>query len=163
MPRHHVSYAADVAAPPAAVYGLIADYDRGHPRILPPKYFRNMRVEKGGRGAGTVVRLEMHALGRTRNLRAEISEPVPGRVIAEKYPDDQTETTFTLVPSAEGSSTRVTIATDLPVRDGFAGRVERFLITRLLKRIYREELALLSSVVEDRKPNATAQEIAPPA
>jgi hypothetical protein len=83
-------------------------------------------------------------------------------VISEAYPDDRTETTFTLVPSAEGTSTRVTIATDLPVRDGFAGRLERFLITRLLKRIYREELALLSSVVAG-EPNATAPTIAPPA
>ena len=43
----------DVA--PAIVYGIIADYERGHPSILPPRAFSDMKVERGGYGAGTVV------------------------------------------------------------------------------------------------------------
>jgi hypothetical protein len=151
MIRHRVSVSANVPAPPAAVYDLLADYERGHPRILPPKYFRNLQVERGGRGAGTVIRFEMRLLGTTRAARAEISEPIPGRVLAETYVGNDAETTFTVVPSPEGASTRVTIATDMRVRDGIAGRLELFVTTRLLRRIYREELAILSSVVAAEK------------
>lgn len=162
MLLHRISASADVAAPPAAVYGLIADYERGHPRILPPKYFRNLQVERGGRGAGTIIRFEMRVLGKTRTVRGEVSEPVPGRVIAEKYPADNTETTFTLVPTVEGASTRVTITTDLPVHDGIVGRLERFLTTKLLHRIYREELALPASVATGGTPNVAGADAAPP-
>jgi hypothetical protein len=38
----HVSESATVAAPPAAVYELIADYVHGHPTILPPRYFEGV-------------------------------------------------------------------------------------------------------------------------
>jgi len=40
---------APVHAPADRVYDLIADYRNGHPRIVPPKYFRNLVVERGGR------------------------------------------------------------------------------------------------------------------
>jgi len=60
--RYEVSYTAPVAATPTTVYRVIADYHDGHPRIL-PSAFRNMVVEKGGVGAGTQTRFEVHAFG----------------------------------------------------------------------------------------------------
>jgi hypothetical protein len=151
MTRRRITVSADVPAPPAAVYGLIADYRHGHPRILPPKYFRNLEVERGGRGAGTVFRFEMWMFGTTRVARGEVTEPVPGRVLSEKYLDDETVTTFTVEPSPDVASTRVTIATDLRGRPGLVGHLERLVATRLLPRIYREELALLSAVAAGRE------------
>ena len=38
---------ATVRAPADRVYELIADYRAGHPRIVPPKYFQNLVVERG--------------------------------------------------------------------------------------------------------------------
>jgi hypothetical protein len=38
----------------------------------------------------------------------------------------------------------VTITSDVPVRGGLAGRIERFLSTRLLHPIYVQELELLA-------------------
>ena len=43
-----------VGAPAELVYRCIADFDRHHPRFLPPA-FSQFRVEEGGVGAGTVT------------------------------------------------------------------------------------------------------------
>jgi hypothetical protein len=56
------------------VYSLLANYHDGHARVL-PKPFRNLVVEQGGVGAGTVVRFEVSLLGRKHTLRAAITEP----------------------------------------------------------------------------------------
>jgi hypothetical protein len=53
---YRVSAAARVDAPPAAVYGIIADYRRHHPHIVPPEYFARLDVLEGGVGAGTRTR-----------------------------------------------------------------------------------------------------------
>ena len=76
MPQIRATASAVIMAPPATVYRLIADYHRGHPRILPPRYFRNLQVEAGGTGAGTRIRYEMRAFGMVRTFRAEITEQI---------------------------------------------------------------------------------------
>ena len=58
-----VTAAKEMPAPAATVYGIIADYHRDHPSILPPEYFRDLMVEAGGRGAGTPIRFTMVAFG----------------------------------------------------------------------------------------------------
>ena len=56
-------------------------------------------MEQGGIGAGTVIRFQMSALGQKRTLRAEITEPEPGRVLVETYLDSNgAVTTFTVDP-----------------------------------------------------------------
>jgi hypothetical protein len=42
-----------------------------------------MDVERGGVGAGTVIRFRLRVFRRTRDFRAEITEPTPGRVLVE--------------------------------------------------------------------------------
>lgn len=59
MTTSHLSVARVIDAPPDRVYALIADYRSGHPRILPKAYFKELVVEQGGVGAGTVVRVLM--------------------------------------------------------------------------------------------------------
>lgn len=138
--RYEVSYTAKVDAPATTVYRIIADYNNGHPRIL-PSAFRNMVVERGGIGAGTQTRFEVRAFGQTQSIRHEVFEPDPGRVLVERDLDVDAQTTFTVDPVANGS--QVTIRSQLLSRSGPAGVIERFLSRRFLLRLYREELANL--------------------
>lgn len=76
-----------VAAPADLVYRLIADFDRHHPRFLPPA-FAQFRVEEGGVGAATVRSFKMTAAGRARSFRMRVAEPDPGRVLRRLYDDE---------------------------------------------------------------------------
>ena len=142
-----ITAAARVSAPPHRVYDMIADYRDGHPRIIPPKYFKSLDVEEGGFGAGTVIRFTMRVLGSERTARARITEPDPGRVLVETELTTGLVTTFTVAP-AGNSATDVTIETRVPSVPGVRGAVERWVMKATLPRIYRDELALLASQVE---------------
>ena len=139
---HVISETARIPAPADRIYAIIADYRNGHPRIL-PKQFSGLTVDQGGVGAGTVIRFEMRSFGRAQKFEGVVSEPQPGRVLAETY-SDGTVTSFTLSPSASGSDTEVTIKTELPAHRGLAGAMERFLAARYLRPIFVEELKLLA-------------------
>ena len=138
-----------VAAPPAVVYAIIADYREHHPHICPPRFFRNFVVERGGVGAGTIVRFEAVIMGRGNVMRSEITEPEPGRVLGERDMERGTYTTFTVEPRDGGRTSEVTITTVLPVRPGFVGgiasAIERAVSKRLLPPVYREELERLAT------------------
>ena len=58
MTAHRITASARIDAAPKRVYNVIADYCNGHPRIL-PKQFSDLVVERGGFGAGTVIRFRM--------------------------------------------------------------------------------------------------------
>ena len=143
MPEVAVRESAEIAAPPDVVYGILADYREGHPSILPPRWFTHLHVERGGVGAGTVIRFGMKSGGGGRGMGAGGGEPEPGRVLVERGLDERgTVTTFTVDP-AGAAGTRVTIQTTWRAA-GLAGFVERLLAPALLKRVYREELARLA-------------------
>src|SRR3954469_18027690 len=126
------------------VYNIIANYREGHPRIL-PKQFSNLVVEQGGVGAGTVIRFQMSVLGRKQTFRAAITEPEPGRVLVETYLDSNgAVTTFTVNPGSAPADAQVTISTEIPVRAGFLGKIERTLTTLLLRPLYVKELENLA-------------------
>jgi hypothetical protein len=139
-----IEASAPIAAPPAVVYRLLADYRNGHPRILPP-VFSNLEVEEGGVGAGTRIRFDMTLLGQRRTSHATIDEPEPGRVLAERDVATGTLTTFTVEPLA-GEATRLTITTELRSPPGWRGRIENWLGARLLRGVYRDELARIAAV-----------------
>ena len=141
MARIHASVGAMIPAPAARIYELIADYRNGHPRILPPEYFRALTVERGGRGAGTRIRFEMKAFGKVKIASGEVSEPVPGRELRETY-DDGIVTTFLVAP-VDAGTTRVTIETTWD-KPGLRGLIEKFLVPGYLKKVYVAELALLA-------------------
>ena len=144
-----VKASAAVNAPATVVYGIIADYRDGHPHILPRKYFDWLEVERGGRGAGTVIRFQMRVLGQTRVLRAAVSEPEPGRVLVETDTGgDGPVTTFTVEPEESGS--RVTFSTELTSAGGPLGVLERFVLGRVLRRVYARELEQLGRVAVER-------------
>ncbi|HSJ12784.1 MAG TPA: SRPBCC family protein [Longimicrobiales bacterium] len=142
--------AAEIGARAATVYDIIADYHVGHPSILPPRYFTGLQVERGGRGAGTIIRFGMKLLGRVTMARAEVAEPEPGRVLTETILDRRgMVTTFRVDPIGERRA-RVGIATSWTAR-GIAGLVERLLVPRLLTRVYAAELAQLDEVARERE------------
>ena len=95
-----------VGAPADLVYRLIADYDRHHPRFLPPA-FSQFRVEAGGVGAGTVHSFKMTAGGRARSFRMRVDEPEPGRVLTESDERSSTVTTWVVTPDGPGCQVRV--------------------------------------------------------
>src|SRR3954471_2580702 len=144
-----VKASAPVDAPAEVVYGIISDYRNGHPHILPRKYFEWLEVERGGRGEGTVIRFQMRVLGQTRVLRAAVTEPEPGRVLVETDTGgDGPVTTFTVEPEGEGS--RVTFSTELSSAGGPLGVLERFVLRRVLGRVYAAELKQLGRVAAER-------------
>jgi hypothetical protein len=146
IPTHTVSASAIVPARAERTYGILADYRSSHPSILPPQ-FQEVIVERGGVGAGTLIRFRMRLLGATRTYRAAITEPEPGRVLVETDLDTNgAVTTFTVDPVEDASKSRVSISTSLPVRTGVAGMIERRLTTWLLRPIYSRELENLSAM-----------------
>ena len=145
----HVGATARINAAPDRVYHVIADYRNGHPHIL-PKQFRNLVVEAGGVGAGTVVSFEVRAFGTTRKFRAAITEPQPGRVLVESTMDgDPSVTTFTVEPVDGGRASDVTIDTRIVTKPGILGLMEGTMSRRFLTSLYREELALLDGRVRE--------------
>jgi hypothetical protein len=148
MGTYHAEASAVITAPPEVVYRIIADYGEMHPRILPRPPFTYLEVEQGGVGAGTEVRFGMTVMGREQVFRADIAEPEPGRVLVETTRPDGPATIFTVEPLDGGAQSRVTIATEGKVRDGLAGRLERFTTERFLKQVYEKELGLLARLAE---------------
>lgn len=136
-----------IRAPARRVYDLLADYNVGHPSILPPKYFTRLDVEKGGLGAGTVFRATMRVLGSEHTFRAAVTEPEPGRVLVETDLATGLVTTFTVDPRGSDES-HLTFETKLPQRRGVQGFVERLVSRALLPRVYRDEQQLIAEAVE---------------
>src|SRR5207342_2749426 len=95
---------AVIRAPARAVYRLIADYRESHPRFLPKRYFPLLEVERGGVGAGTVIRFQVRTLGTIREIRAAISEPAPGQVLVETDVATGARTTFSVTPEGPGDA-----------------------------------------------------------
>lgn len=142
---YHVEKSASIAAAAATVYGIIADYRSGHPRIVPPAVFTSMEIEQGGVGVGTIIRYQMRVLGRTTTYRAAISEPEPGRVLVETDLNGRAVTTFIIQPRSS-TECQATIRTELPARRGLFGWAERIVARQILNRIYAEELDRLAAV-----------------
>jgi len=148
MPHYQVSASRLIAAPAEKIYNLIADYQNGHPRIVPKPPFVSLTVEQGGLGAGTVISFQLRMLGQLQTFHATISEPEPGRVLVETN-DNGVVTTFTVDPREQGRQAYVTITTTGPARDGFAGKIEAWLTPWLLRPVYAKELDQLAAVADE--------------
>lgn len=140
-----ISSSRRIEAPAPTVYEVFADYREAHRRILPPGFFTGMTVEEGGHGAGTTVRVETRFAGRTRAIRGVVTEPEPGRLLVESYPEERMVTSFRV--EAEAGTCRVTISSVFPRRRGPAGWLEQRIVRRLLNRVYAEELERVAEYV----------------
>jgi hypothetical protein len=152
--RIHAEAERVVNARAPEIYALLSDYRTGHPSILPPEHFLDYTVEQGGQGAGTVVRFRVRAGGRERPYRMEVSEPDPGRLLAERDSTSSLLTTFTLTPVGNGAQTRLRITTEWEGAHGVGGFFERTFAPLALRRIYEKELNLLSAAVGAESPSA---------
>jgi Polyketide cyclase / dehydrase and lipid transport. len=146
LTTYTVAVSAVISAAPRACYDTIADYRAGHPKIVPPKWFGPIIVDTGGVGAGTRIHFAMTVFGQTRTLRAEVTEPVPGRVLVESYPETGVVTTFTVVEASAGAA-RVTIETRTPRGKGLRAAAERAVTRRVLPGIFVAELRMLAAHV----------------
>jgi hypothetical protein len=148
MSRLRAESSATIDAPPERVYAIIADYRNSHPRILPKENFRDLKVEEGGVGEGTIVTFTSVSGGVKRPYRMKISEPRPG-VLVEQDIASSLATTFTVAPLDGGVRSQVTIATEWEASKGFMGLVERLLYPPGMRAIYKKELAQLASVASE--------------
>ena len=134
------------------LYAVVADYRTGHPAILPRPYFQEVVVEKGGVGAGTVIRGSVKVMGRVFPLHHLISEPEPGCVLQENELDKPGEfTQFKFEPVNGGAQTRVTITTEFVLSPGLMGVMERLSKPGMARKMYRQELSNLAEYVSSRK------------
>jgi hypothetical protein len=154
MIQHRISASKFMPAPAERVYEIIADYECEHALILPRPPFVSMSVTRGGRGAGTEFDLVMRVMGKTENYHGVVSEPAAGRVIEERYVGTSTVTRFTVEPRNLDRGAKVSITTDLVLRAGLLGVVQRWFATRLLRSVYLRELQQLARIASDAAPRA---------
>jgi hypothetical protein len=142
----NVAVSATINAPASEVYPILADYRNHHPHILPKAYFTGLEVEEGGIGAGTVFQASLKMMGQDQIFRMRVTEPEPGRVIAETDLDTGLVTKFIVEPRGRDQS-EVTIATTFRPRPGLKGWLERLVVPGYLRRVYRVELQQLDEYV----------------
>ena len=147
MSRVEVSAERRMEASAEKVYGYIADMVEHHPRFL-PEAFSGFQVESGGVGAGTVIRFNLTAGGRTRTYRNVVDEPEPGRVLRESDTNSSAVTTFSVEPSGPGCTVR--IFTSWEGAGGVGGFFERLFAPRVMQRIYADELERLNTYARER-------------
>jgi hypothetical protein len=139
MTRTRFSAERFVDAPAGVVYHCIADYREHHrPGGFLPPAFSNFSIARGGVGAGTVFSFTMTMGGRSETTTTEVSEPEPGRVLAER--GSEVKTVFTVEP--EGSGARVRFDTVINA-GGLKGILTKLFAAQLLGPLYRDELARL--------------------
>ena len=152
MTTLHAEESMIITARAAELYAVVADYHAGHPAILPKPYFQELTVEKGGVGAGTIVRASVKVMGRVFPVHHLVSEPEPGRVLQESDLDKPGEfTQFTFEPVNGGAQTRVTIATEFVPSPGLMGVMERLTKPGMARKMYQQELRNLAAYVGERQ------------
>ena len=155
MPHLRAESSTTIDAPPERVYAIISDYHHGHPRILPKENFRDLKVEQGGVGAGTIITFTSRSGGVERHYRMQVSEPRPG-VLVEQDLSSSLTTTFTVAPLDGGARSQVTIATEWDASKGLMGLVERLFYPPAMRAIYKKELAQLAAVASEHAGAGTA-------
>ncbi|MFN8466610.1 MAG: SRPBCC family protein [Caldilineaceae bacterium] len=143
-----VAVSASIDAPPARVYEVLADYRNHHPNILPKAYFAKVEITKGGQGVGTEFVANMNIYGSKRTFHMTVSEPEPGRVLAETDAKLGTYTTFTVEPLEGGAKSKVTIATTSKASTGIGSWLERLTTPMIMRKIYQEELEQLNAYMQ---------------
>jgi hypothetical protein len=154
MPTHYETVAL-IDAPPADVYAVLADYHHGHPQIVPSSYLRQLEVEAGGQGEGTIIRYRKRLFGLERQGRATVHEPEPGRLLTERETTSSLVTTFAVTPVNNGKQTHVQIAARWEPAHTLRGKLEQALYPYGMHRMFVQELNLLAKFVgKQRRSNA---------
>jgi hypothetical protein len=146
----HAYAAAVIAAPAADIYAMLADYRTEHSRILPPQYFSDLQIEAGGIGAGTVFQVRTHVLGIEQRYHMIVSEPRPGRVLAEIDPALHLAKRFTLTP-LDADHTWVQIATAWEAARGMWGIIDQLVTPLIMRRVFVIQLRHLAAYVDTKR------------
>jgi uncharacterized protein YndB with AHSA1/START domain len=145
-----------IAAPPASVYAVLADYTTQHPQIMPASLFSNLTVESGGVGAGTVFHITLRMLGRRQRLHMRVGEPEPGRLLTETNVDTGVVTEFSVASQDGGRRTLARISSEWEPAGGLRGLADRLVTPLLMGRIFAKQLRQLDRYVrstDDRLPS----------
>jgi hypothetical protein len=156
MQSYYAAESAVIDARPEVVYGILADYREEHPRILPPRDFPELVVERGGQGAGTVFRVRIRALGAERTYQMEVAEPYPGRVLVEEDRAAGVRTMFTVIPLDGGRRSQLRIETHWTRRPGPLGLAESMMNPPIARGVFRRELRLIQAYVGSRQDTTPA-------
>ena len=143
MSRIHVESERIIDAKPEEIYSFLADYEK-RSRILPSSYL-DYTVEKGGKGAGTVVSYKLHTSRGDRPYEMHIEEPSKGRVLMERDASSSLINTWTVTPAATNKQSRVALTTEWNSNSkGVGGFFERTFAPAALRRIYGDLLGRLA-------------------
>ena len=147
MSQVNIAVSATINAPATQVYPVLADYRNHHPHILPKAYFTGLEVEEGGLGEGTIFKSGMKVMGKEQSFRMRVTEPEPGRVMAETDLDNGLVTKFIVEPRNNGQAD-VTFDTTFQASPGIKGWLERLTAPIFLRRVYRVELQQLDDYMQ---------------
>jgi uncharacterized membrane protein len=136
MTKLYVRSERVVNQPSDFVYRLFADFENHHPKFLPPQ-FSEIKVTKGGYGAGTEHTFTSLMGGKPRVFKMVITEPEPGRVLVERDSLSDLETITTILP--EGNGTRITFETTWESAGGLMGALEAWFAPSMMRRVYQDE------------------------
>lgn len=151
MSMINVIASAVIDASPEAIWDVFSDYEVAHMAILPKPYFAGMDVLEGGQGAGTVIDVHMDVFGNKKTYHMEVTEPEPGRLLAETDYNTGERTHFILEPLGNGRQTKVTIDSKFNVSPGFAGKFERLITPPITRHIFKKELANVAAYLEEQE------------
>lgn len=130
-----------VAASSKQAFRAISDY-HGRVKWLPPA-FSNYHVEEGGEGGGTVITYHLSTGRRERDYRMRVTEPARGRELVESDTLSSLVTRWAVSPQGSGSTVR--IETTWQGAAGIGGFFERTFASRVLQKLYRDELSRLDT------------------
>ena len=132
-PRVSVEVERTVDAPMERVWALLRDYRVARARLL-TEHFSDYAVQERGEGAGTVIEYQLRVGRHQRHHVIAVQEPVPGRMLRERYRTSALVSTWTLTPGGEGERTVVRLAVALrdPQTSGWLARVRA---RRVLRRL----------------------------
>ncbi len=134
-----------VDATPTTIMGFLSDYKVNRPTILPSAY-EGYTVEKGGRGAGTVVRYVLNAGRRQRPYRLVVATPSKENLV-EQDSSSSLVNTWTVSPGPGSNQSHVSLATEWEGSGGVGGFFERTFAPRVLRRLYADILERLARAV----------------
>ncbi len=155
MSRIFVKKERVINAAPENVYAVLSDYKSRRPQMLTPN-FLNYRVEKGGKGDGTVISYRLRAANRERAYEMRVNEPVKGEVITESDSGSSLVTTWALSPLNNGQQTKVRVSSEWEGGTGVRGFFERTFAPLGLRGIYGNMLDSLLTLTGASATTVTA-------
>lgn len=149
MKAYEVTVERMIDAAHPQVYNIVIDMEE-HRRIL-PKQFESLDVLQGGKGEGTIFRLNMNVMGNRSSLEMTITEPEPGRIVQERDKAAGVTTTWKLTPNEGRDRCLIQLTTEFRSKPGIAGALERLITPPVIRSIYRQELNNINKYLTEGK------------